>query len=43
MDICAEEDPPDFVTPEGVHTRCHLHTHGPTLAGAPISTLATKG
>jgi oligopeptide/dipeptide ABC transporter ATP-binding protein len=43
MDICAEEDPPDFVTTEGVHTRCHLHTHGPTLAGAPISTLATKG
>jgi oligopeptide/dipeptide ABC transporter ATP-binding protein len=43
MDICAEVDPPDFVTPAGVTTRCHLHTHGPALAGAPISSLSVPG
>jgi oligopeptide/dipeptide ABC transporter ATP-binding protein len=43
MDICAEEDPPDFVTPAGVVTRCHLHTHGPRLAGAPVSSLPIPG
>ena len=40
MDVCAEEEPPPFVTPGGVITRCHLHTTGPTLAGAPITDLA---
>jgi oligopeptide/dipeptide ABC transporter ATP-binding protein len=40
MDICTEIDPPDFVTPAGIRTRCHLHTDGPMLAGAPISTLS---
>ena len=42
MEICAEVDPPDFVTPTGVRTRCHLHTDGPELAGAPISTLSAS-
>ena len=39
MDICSEVDPEYFVTPGGVRTKCHLHTHGPVLAGAPIATL----
>jgi oligopeptide/dipeptide ABC transporter ATP-binding protein len=38
MPICAE-DPPEFVTPAGIRTFCHLHTSGPVIAGAPISTL----
>ncbi len=40
MEVCAEVDPPDFVTPTGVRTRCHLHTHGPALAGGPIADLS---
>ncbi len=43
MDVCAEVDPPEFVTPAGGRTWCHLHTHGPTLAGAPISGLPVPG
>jgi oligopeptide/dipeptide ABC transporter ATP-binding protein len=39
MDICAEIDPPPFETPMGTTTWCHLHTSGPVLAGAPVSTL----
>ena len=39
MPICAEEDPPAFVSPTGLTARCHLHTSGPTLAGAPISSI----
>jgi peptide/nickel transport system ATP-binding protein len=39
MDICHEVDPPPFETPTGAVTWCHLHTSGPTLAGAPVSTL----
>jgi peptide/nickel transport system ATP-binding protein len=39
MDICHEVDPPPFGTPTGTTTWCHLHTTGPTLAGAPVSTL----
>jgi oligopeptide/dipeptide ABC transporter ATP-binding protein len=39
MDICAEVEPAPFVTPSGLTSKCHLHTSGPTLAGAPISTL----
>jgi oligopeptide/dipeptide ABC transporter ATP-binding protein len=39
MPICAEEDPPEFLTPSGLTSRCHLHTSGPTLAGAPISSI----
>ena len=39
MDVCAEVEPPAFVAPPGVVSRCHLHTSGPTLAGAPITDL----
>jgi oligopeptide transport system ATP-binding protein len=42
MDICAELDPPAFVSPTGIVSRCHLHTSGPTLAGAPISELVSR-
>jgi peptide/nickel transport system ATP-binding protein len=39
MDICREVDPPPFETSTGTTTWCHLHTSGPALAGAPVSTL----
>ena len=39
MDVCATSDPAPFTTPAGTTTWCHLHTSGPTLAGAPVSTL----
>jgi oligopeptide/dipeptide ABC transporter ATP-binding protein len=39
MDVCREVDPPAFVAPDGTTTFCHLHTTGPTLAGAPLSAL----
>jgi oligopeptide/dipeptide ABC transporter ATP-binding protein len=42
MDICAEVVPPEFVSPTGIVSRCHLHTSGPTLAGAPISELVSR-
>ena len=40
MDICKTEVPPAFVTQSGTRVHCHLHTSGPMLAGAPVSTLA---
>jgi oligopeptide/dipeptide ABC transporter ATP-binding protein len=42
MDICAEIEPPAFVSPNGAVSRCHLHTSGPTLGGAPISDLVSR-
>lgn len=39
MDVCAEAEPPVFVNAEGVRSRCHLHETGPTLRGAPVTTL----
>jgi peptide/nickel transport system ATP-binding protein len=39
MEICREIDPAPFETPTGATTWCHLHTSGPVLAGAPVSTL----
>ena len=42
MDICAEQEPPAFASPTGMVSRCHLHTSGPTLAGAPISELVSR-
>jgi len=39
MDVCAEVVPPAFVAPNGVVARCHLHTDGPALAGAPVAGL----
>ena len=39
MDVCATVDPEPFVTPQGTTVRCHLHTEGPTLAGATVASL----
>ncbi|WP_117000316.1 ABC transporter ATP-binding protein [Desertimonas flava] len=41
MDICRQEAPtPTPVdTATGAWVRCHLHTHGPVLAGAPVAEL----
>ena len=39
MDICSSVDPPPFQTSAGTTTWCHLHTSGPALGGAPVSTL----
>lgn len=39
MEICREQDPPPYRTPAGVTTYCHLHEHGPRLAGAPVTAL----
>ena len=39
MDVCAEVEPPAFLSDGGVVSRCHLHTTGPALAGAPIADL----
>ena len=38
MDVCRHEVPPATAIPgtDGGLVRCHLHTHGPTLQGAPI-------
>jgi oligopeptide/dipeptide ABC transporter ATP-binding protein len=38
MDICSQESPPAFEAEVGVTVRCHLHTTGPVLAGAPVAT-----
>jgi oligopeptide/dipeptide ABC transporter ATP-binding protein len=45
MDICKIADPDVFVTPDGTHVACHLHTVGPTLCGdtvlgLPLPTMA---
>ena len=42
MDICAAVDPPAFQTADGSTAWCHLHTSGPTLAGAPVTTIETR-
>ena len=39
MEMCREVDPPAFVTVDGTTVSCHLHTSGPMLAGAPVTTL----
>lgn len=39
MDVCAVERPEPTVTATGVTVRCHLHTSGPVLGGAPVSVL----
>ncbi len=39
MPVCAEVDPPVYVTERGVQTACHLHTTGPELAGESVLTL----
>jgi oligopeptide/dipeptide ABC transporter ATP-binding protein len=39
MPHCRDTPPPAFVTPDGTTVTCHLHTSGPELAGASVSTL----
>jgi hypothetical protein len=39
MDICTSVDPPPLTTAVGTTVRCHLHTSGPVLDGAPVSGL----
>ena len=39
MDICRSEFPDALPIPSGGEVRCHLHTSGPTLAGAPLANL----
>ena len=36
MDICHEVDPEVFIADDGTAVACHLHTHGPRLAGASV-------
>ena len=42
MDICAEQDPPPYLTHENVTVHCHLHEHGPKLAGATVTEITTR-
>jgi peptide/nickel transport system ATP-binding protein len=39
MDICASVDPPPLATAVDTTVRCHLHTSGPVLDGAPVTSL----
>jgi len=39
MPVCADVDPAPFTTPTGTVVRCHLHTEGPVLAGATVTTV----
>jgi oligopeptide/dipeptide ABC transporter ATP-binding protein len=39
MEICSSEEPPDFLCDDGTKVACHLHTSGPVLAGAPLTTI----
>jgi len=39
MDVCRTVDPEATTTPDGTTVHCHLHTTGPTLAGASVRTL----
>jgi peptide/nickel transport system ATP-binding protein len=43
MDICASVDPPPLTTTVGTTVRCHLHSSGPVLDGAPVSGLTPTG
>jgi oligopeptide/dipeptide ABC transporter ATP-binding protein len=40
MDVCRVEDPPAYEAGGGITVHCHLHTSGPTLAGAPVAARA---
>ena len=37
MEICAETAPEPFLTDDATTVWCHLHTSGPRLAGAPVT------
>jgi oligopeptide/dipeptide ABC transporter ATP-binding protein len=39
MPHCQTTVPPAFTAPDGTTVHCHLHTSGPELRGAPVSTL----
>jgi oligopeptide/dipeptide ABC transporter ATP-binding protein len=39
LDVCRDQDPPPFVTSDGTTVFCHLHTTGPRLAGASVTSL----
>jgi oligopeptide/dipeptide ABC transporter ATP-binding protein len=39
---CATVDPPALVLPDGGTVACHLHTDGPTLAGASVNGLTIR-
>jgi oligopeptide/dipeptide ABC transporter ATP-binding protein len=39
MEICRTVDPDPYDTPDGTRVACHLHTSGPELAGASVTTL----
>jgi oligopeptide/dipeptide ABC transporter ATP-binding protein len=41
MDLCAEVEPPPYRTAAGTSVKCHLHQHGPALAGASVTSLRT--
>jgi oligopeptide/dipeptide ABC transporter ATP-binding protein len=43
MDVCRESFPEFTPTLSGGEVACHLHTSGPELAGAPLSTLDVDG
>jgi peptide/nickel transport system ATP-binding protein len=40
MEVCTRVDPPPLETGAGTTVWCHLHTSGPSLAGAPVATLS---
>ncbi|HXQ74972.1 MAG TPA: ABC transporter ATP-binding protein [Acidimicrobiales bacterium] len=39
MDMCAEVEPTPFETAAGTTVACHLHRHGPVLAGRSVTLL----
>jgi len=43
MDICAQETPPSVPIEGGGVAACHLHAHGPRLAGRSVKPLLTAG
>jgi oligopeptide/dipeptide ABC transporter ATP-binding protein len=40
MELCRTVEPLPYSTPDGTVVECHLHTHGPQLAGASVAELA---
>jgi peptide/nickel transport system ATP-binding protein len=42
MEICTTVDPVPVVTPVGTTVRCHLHTAGGALDGAPVTGLSPR-
>jgi oligopeptide/dipeptide ABC transporter ATP-binding protein len=41
MEICRIVDPPEYTTRTGAVAACHLHEHGPRLAGESVNVLLT--